>query len=169
MTYREVALALLEETREFYYNEDWSSKGNHALHKNDGKTQCMYKGDGGKHCAIGRLDPEYNWTESQTVTQCNHNCERAVELLVERGLEDSRLSVVGDRLCHDLSPRFTMKIISVYVVGPPMCKKPMVIYGAHHSPISPAYCPLWDQKDLRKVRPVVKKRRKKCMTLPSSS
>jgi len=85
MTYREVALALLEETREFYYNDDWSMKGNHSFGENS--TDCAYSGVDDKHCAIGRLDPEYQWREGYGVTCCMHNIDRAVELLNARGIE----------------------------------------------------------------------------------
>lgn len=85
MTTREAALALLEETRQYYYNEDWSMKGNHS-YREGSSCDCAYSGDGGKHCAIGRLDPDYQWKEGYGVTCYIINTAHVVELLNARGI-----------------------------------------------------------------------------------
>ena len=100
MSSRQAAIDLLNETRDFYYDtsdpENWKDRGNKSNTFEGLQERCWYSSDSGtKHCAIGRLDPAYKWTERASIGQ-EPNATHAIELLGERGIVYETEEETGD-------------------------------------------------------------------------
>lgn len=82
---KQARLKLLEETRNIYYGPDFEPLPTRSIKISKEDSDCVYSSEDGKHCAIGRLDPEYAWTEGEAVSDID-NEYHALEIAKQNGI-----------------------------------------------------------------------------------